>query len=168
MSALKLCVYKAQMHEPWAITALNKTPCTGSPALSKVGPSRVSVKLPGPELNTIICLCLFDLHPTCWESQPIKNLFPSSTDPAVINTFETVISSCYLWDHTPPHLDSMLLYITPIKISPFTRYLDLLLLSISKFRFLFLTFPSPFFFSLSSTSKIKGSYFYQQNGLIQE
>ena len=57
-SALKPREYKAQTHEPWAITALNKTACTGSPALSKVGPSRVSVKLPGPDLNTVICLCL--------------------------------------------------------------------------------------------------------------
>ena len=50
-----------------------------------------------------------------------------------------------MWDHPPPYLDSVLLYITPIETSPFTWYLDLLLLSISKFRFLFLTFPSPFF-----------------------
>jgi len=73
-SALKLHVYKAQTHKPLAITALKETTCTGSPALPKVGLSRVSVRLPGPELNTIICLCLFGLHPTCWESQPVKNL----------------------------------------------------------------------------------------------
>lgn len=120
----------------------------GSPALWKVGPSRVSVRLPGPELNTVICLCLFGLHPTRWETQPVKNLFPFSTDPGVIHAFETVTSFCCLWDYPPPYLDSMLLYITPIKISPFTWYLDLLLLSISKFRFLFLTFPSLFFLSL--------------------